>query len=100
MQLQLLAIPRVASLLDLAKLTISHWAYGHRPAPEGFPKPIRVGRQLRYVEQEIGDWIRSQRGEPIAPDSEQPTDIASVTRRRRGRPTNAERAARIQEASK
>ena len=47
MQLQLLAIPRVASLLDLAKLTISHWAYGHRPAPEGFPKPIRVGRQLR-----------------------------------------------------
>lgn len=96
MQLQLLAIPRVASLLDLAKLTVSHWAYGHRPAPDGFPKPVRVGRQLRYVEQEIVDWIRQQRGEAIVPQPVAPDRSTPQARRGRGRPTNAERAARLQ----
>lgn len=61
--LQLLTSREVAKQLGFADLTLFHWSYGHRPAPAGFPKPIRVGRQLRYIGEEIDAWIRGLRGD-------------------------------------
>ena len=44
----LLDIDDVAKLIKLSPATIENWAYGRKPAPAGFPAPIKVGRLLRY----------------------------------------------------
>lgn len=59
---QLITIDDVAQLLALSKVTVTHWSYGHRPAPESFPVPIRIGRQLRYVAEDVDTWIMAKRG--------------------------------------
>lgn len=78
--MQLLKIDEVATQLGLSPVTIQHWAYGHRPAPANFPMPIRIGRQLRFVDADVDGWIRSLRGEPGGP-----TETLDQ-HRRRGRP--------------
>jgi predicted DNA-binding transcriptional regulator AlpA len=78
--MQLLKIDEVATQLGLSRITIQHWAYGHRPAPAKFPSPIRIGRQLRFVSAEIDGWIRALHGETV--DATELSD----QRRRPGRP--------------
>lgn len=78
---KLLTIELVALATCLSEVTIRHWAYGHRAPPAGFPKPIRVGRQIRFVEEEFNDWVDAIRGKP---ETSAPT-VAS-NERRRGRP--------------
>lgn len=46
-----------AKKICLAERTVENWAYGRRPAPEGFPAPVHVGRQLRYIEAEVDAYI-------------------------------------------
>ena len=78
---QLLNIATVAAILGFSRITVEHWAYGHRPAPDGFPSPVRIGRQLRYIDAEIGVWIASLRFQ----EAPKPPTLASA-RRRPGRP--------------
>ena len=78
--MQLLKIDEVATQLGLSPVTIQHWAYGHRPAPTNFPAPVRIGRQLRFVDADVDGWISSLRGAP----SETTEPVGQ--RRRRGRP--------------
>ncbi|MGN6120562.1 MAG: helix-turn-helix transcriptional regulator [Rhodanobacter sp.] len=75
--MQLLKINEVATQLGLSPITVQHWAYGHRPAPANFPEPVRIGRQLRFVDSDVDGWIRGLRGEFTESSSPQ---------RRRGRP--------------
>ncbi len=51
----LLEINSVATLLCLSESTIRHWTYKTRKAPDGFPKPVNLGRSLRY---RIADLIK------------------------------------------
>lgn len=74
--MQLLTIDQIAARLGFSPVTIAHWAYGHRRAPENFPAPIHIGRQLRFVAADIDAWISALRGVP---------DAASEPPRRRGR---------------
>lgn len=78
---KLLTIELVALATCLSEVTIRHWAYGHRAPPAGFPKPIRVGRQIRFVEEEFNEWINAIRG---AHDTPKPYVAPSA--KRRGRP--------------
>lgn len=81
---QLLSIATVAAILGFSRITVEHWAYGHRPAPDGFPSPVRIGRQLRYIDAEISNWISSFRIQ----EAQQPPTLTyqSLARRRPGRP--------------
>jgi len=96
--MQLKTLFDIAFKTQFARATIEHWAYGRRPAPAGFPSPIRVGRHLRYIEEEVDAWITSRAA--ARPGQEQATQLkdtatASSTpgRRRPGRPKKAEAAA-------
>lgn len=78
---KLLTIELIALATCLSEVTVRHWAYGHRAPPPGFPKPIRVGRQIRFVEEEFNDWIDAIRGKP-----ETPAPTVASSEKRRGRP--------------
>lgn len=58
--LQLETIEEVAVRVRFSPVTITHWAYGRRPAPAKFPQPIKVGRQVRYIASQIDEWILDQ----------------------------------------
>lgn len=96
--MQLSTILDVSSLTKFSPTTIEHWAYGRRPAPAGFPSPIRAGRQIRYIQEEIDAWIRGRAA--ARPGNDEDARLKDVTgiptapaRRGRGRPSNAEKAA-------
>jgi predicted DNA-binding transcriptional regulator AlpA len=95
--MQLKTLFDIAFKTQFARATIEHWAYGRRPAPAGFPSPIRVGRQLRYIEEEVDAWISScaasRTGQPVQVDAAR-VDAAIPARRRPGRPRKAEVALR------
>ncbi|MBU6405423.1 MAG: AlpA family phage regulatory protein [Alphaproteobacteria bacterium] len=76
--MRLLTISDIAQRVSFSKATVKHWAYRRRPAPAGFPNPIRVGRSLRWPDLEIDAWIASLAG--IDQKQEEPT------KPRRGRP--------------
>lgn len=65
--LQLETIDDVAGRTRLSPVTITHWAYGRRPAPKNFPNPIKVGRQVRYIAAQIDEWILAQAEDGSAP---------------------------------
>jgi len=90
--LQLLTIKQVALLLALSPVTVTHWSYGHRPAPEEFPAPIKIGRQLRYLASDIDQWIVAQRNGGPTP-SVQAFALGTPTGRRRGRPRKVAKSA-------
>lgn len=88
---QLLTIEQVALLLALSPVTVTHWSYGRRAAPKQFPAPIRVGRQLRYLETDIDRWIVARRGgDPVPPVLGCAQHASPV--RRRGRPPKVAKA--------
>jgi predicted DNA-binding transcriptional regulator AlpA len=79
----LLLIQDVADRLALSPVTIAHWAYRRKPAPPGFPAPIKIGSRLRWRPEAIDAWLDSlqktaQAAEPVLQSTAQP--------RRRGRP--------------
>lgn len=76
--MRLLTISDIAQRVSFSAVTVKHWAYRRRPAPAGFPIPIRVGRSLRWPDVEIDAWITSLTG--IDQTQDEPT------KPRRGRP--------------
>ena len=60
--MKLLKIEDVAALLSMSPATVTHWAYRRRPAPEGFPEAIRIGRMLRWPDVQIDAWIARMAG--------------------------------------
>jgi len=95
--MQLDTISSLAGFINFSDATVANWTYGRRPPPAGFPAPIRVGRQLRYIREEVEAWLKERAA--ARPGQEQATQIpitvpVSTARRRPGRPSNAEIAAR------
>lgn len=82
----LLNFEEVARLIVFSPATVANWAYRRKPAPRGFPLPIKVGRILRYRRIDIEGWISrlgvASSGEP---NSDLNSDSARV-KRPRGRP--------------
>ena len=85
--MQLKTLFEAAFKTGFALKTVEHWAYRRRSPPSGFPAPIKVGRQLRYIEEEIDAWIAAK-----AAARDGTTHLPTVERaaesgaRRRGRP--------------
>lgn len=83
----LLDFNATAGLILFSPATIANWAYGRKPAPKGFPAPIKVGRILRYRRLDLETWIANLRGGESVLSSASESNIASTTKRRpRGRP--------------
>ena len=55
----LLDFDEVARLIVFSPATVANWAYRRKPAPQGFPQPIKVGRILRYRRTDIEGWVAS-----------------------------------------
>ncbi|MBT6155458.1 MAG: helix-turn-helix domain-containing protein [Planctomycetaceae bacterium] len=57
---EFLTLNEVADLLSLSTCTV------RRLYPKGqMPKPLKIGRSLRWRKQLILDWCEQQEGEPI-----------------------------------
>jgi predicted DNA-binding transcriptional regulator AlpA len=98
--MQLDTISSLAGFINFSDATVANWTYGRRPPPAGFPAPIRVGRQLRYIREEVEAWLKERAA--ARPGQEQATQLkdtatASATpgRRRPGRPKKAVAAAGV-----
>lgn len=85
--MQLKTLSEAASKTGFALKTVEHWAYRRRRPPSGFPMPIKVGRQLRFIEEEIDTWIAAMAAKrdgvahPPSPDCH-----TEAEPKRRGRP--------------
>ena len=77
----LLIIKDLAERLSLSPVTIAHWAYRRKPAPQGFPEPIKIGNRLRWRPEAIDAWLDGLQEVP-RPSGAPAVDAA----RRRGRP--------------
>ena len=53
----LLLIDDVCNITGFRKATIENWIYGRKPAPDGFPKPVKVGRVWRFKRSDFQQWI-------------------------------------------
>lgn len=82
----LLTIPQTAERIQMSRTTVKHWAYRRRPAPIGFPDPVRINRNLRYIAQDIDEWIDSLRAKMERRPILLPERNANLNRRCRGRP--------------
>lgn len=82
----LLTIPQAAERIQMSRTTVKHWAYRRRPAPPGFPDPVRVNRSLRYIAQDLDKWIDSLRANVDRRPVLLPECDARLNPRRRGRP--------------
>lgn len=60
MESLLLTFDDVGHLMSFSPATIANWAYRRKPAPGGFPSPIKIGRLLRYRRIDIERWIGGQ----------------------------------------
>lgn len=84
----LLNFEEVARLIVFSPATVANWAYRRKPAPQGFPQPIKIGRILRYRRMDIEVWIANLGAiEPCLP-SAGPNSAGSAhsIKRSRGRP--------------
>lgn len=86
----LLSLEEVARLIVFSKATVENWSYRRKPAPRGFPQPIKVGRILRYRRADIERWIAGLGvTAPVTPgttESDLTSDLPRPKRRARGRP--------------
>ena len=76
----LLLIQDVATRLNLSPVTIAHWAYRRKPAPGGFPAPIKIGNRLRWRPESIDAWLDTLQALPAANTAD-----AAAAPRKRGR---------------
>jgi predicted DNA-binding transcriptional regulator AlpA len=47
----------VARVLGISVGAVRHWTYGVRPAPTGWPPPVRVGGRVRYRLRDLRAYI-------------------------------------------
>lgn len=87
----------VGEKISFSASTIENWAYGRKPAPPGFPPPVKVSNRLLWVESDLDQWIDSMKIFPKSVSNEHgwPTidvqpetlkEAASMVKRGRGRP--------------
>lgn len=69
--------------LNMAASTIMKWVCGARSAPEGFPRPVKLGRLTRFRSDEIEAWIEGL-GRPAT--EAEPAAAKAQPRRGPGRP--------------
>lgn len=82
----LLDTEQLARITGFAEQTIRHWANKTRPAPLGWPEPVKVGRAVRYRTIDIIQWVDG--GCRMQPPGSSQTALENEppTRRGRGRP--------------
>lgn len=80
-----------AAITGFSTGTLRHWIYGSRPAPEGFPRPIKVGgKATRWRLADLQKWIDGLgEGAPQLEVGPKPVPVASPERR--GRPRDSAR---------
>lgn len=82
----------ISARIPFARATILNWAYGRKPAPVGFPPPVKIGGKLVWVDTDIDAWIESHaRNSSLPPPPSAPQAKANISqeqpvRRGRGRP--------------
>lgn len=97
---QLIDSIKVGEKINFSSSTIMNWAYGRKPAPPGFPPPVKVSNRLLWVESDIDGWIDSMKIFPKSISNERgwPTidvqpetlkEAAAMVKRGRGRPKQA-----------
>lgn len=78
-----------AQFLGLSYSHIRKITYSQRPAPSGWPAPVRVGCKVGYLRADLENWLNS-----LSPAVESPlppnSDATPQTPRRRGRPRKME----------
>lgn len=94
----LVEIDAAAVVVSFAAATVREWAYGKRPAPAGFPAPVRIAgghRQrptLRYRLADLVQWVESlgasDAAAPAAPPASADLPAGQAARRSPGRPRN------------
>jgi len=84
----LLDFEEVARLITFSPATVANWAYRRKPSPQGFPKPVKIGRILRFRRKDIEDWIVSLGvvESRLASAQHNSAGIHPVVTRSRGRP--------------
>jgi predicted DNA-binding transcriptional regulator AlpA len=94
---QLIDSIKVGEKIAFSSSTVLNWAYGRKPAPPGFPPPVKVSNRLLWVESDVDEWIDSMKIFPktISKEHGWPTidvqpetlkDAAAMVKRGRGRP--------------
>lgn len=53
----LLTTDEAAQLLRLNPSTLTHWACESKRPPPGFPKPVKLGRSVRWRRADLADFI-------------------------------------------
>jgi len=56
---RLLTAEEVAERIGFSVQTVLSWAYGRKPAPLGFPRPVKISNRLRWVEADILSYIEA-----------------------------------------
>lgn len=85
MESLLLNFVEVAELIGFSRATIENWAHRRKPAPAGFPQPLKIGRILKYRRVDIARWVDDLGIPRNFPDSPL-TSVVETVRRPRGRP--------------
>lgn len=100
---QLIDCEKVGEKINFSSATVLNWAYGRKPAPPGFPPPVKVSNRLLWVLSDVDEWIDSMKIFPKSISTERgwPTidvqpetlkDAAAMVKRSRGRPPKARAA--------
>ena len=85
----LLNFEEVALLIGFKTATIENWAYRRKPAPQGFPRRVKVGRILRYRRVDIENWVAA-----LGEQEETTSEVSpGHSNKRRGKPSNSEASA-------
>jgi len=84
----LLTPEQLAATLGLSVQTL----YNRRARGESLPPCVKLGRRLRFVQEDVRSWLDAQRcaGEYQAPPSRESRPADGHTPRRRGRPSKEE----------
>jgi len=69
---RLLSRREVATLIGIPLSTLKYWAWADT-APDGFPKPVRVGRLAMYPAHEVREWVEVEIAKAQASARDVPT---------------------------
>ena len=56
---EILTLDEVMDVLKCSRSTLYAWMEG-RFVPQPFPLPIKVGRENRWIESEVEEWLRTR----------------------------------------
>ena len=77
---------QTAAFINFSFSAVRHWTYGSKPAPAGWPSPVKVGnKSIRYRTADLLNWIDGLSAVHLRRD---PPD--QQVKRRPGRPRKLE----------